>query len=162
MSGFYFSFEFKSKDNITYFLPLKLKTQDKEVAERYYNAMKTAISKNYEIVNTELPMIILFHIDSEYVNEMMSRPFKGKLVNLKVREWEFIDFNPALELSFSENLDNASKERIEEIDWLGLDLNNKSLVKLIHEYRFPVQVISNPNFNDETNLLVIQLVSAGQ
>lgn len=38
MSGFYFSFEFKSKRGITYFLPLKLKTSDKELAERYYTA----------------------------------------------------------------------------------------------------------------------------
>lgn len=161
MSGFYFSFEFKSKRNITYFLPLKLNTVYKDVAERYYTAMKTAISDKFEIVHTELPMVILLSIESDYVNEMLSRPFTGKLVQLKASEWEFVDFDPELELSFNENLDNQIKERIEEIDWLGIDYNNNTLAKLIHKYKFPVQIISNPDFVP-TDFLAIELVSAGQ
>lgn len=153
MSGFYFSFEFKSKRGITYFLPLKLKTSDKELAERYYTAMKAAISDKFEIIYTELPMDIIFNIESAYVKEMLSRPFSGKLVQLKASEWEFVDFDPELDLSFNENLSNAMNERIEEIDWLGIEYNNNTLAKVINNYKFPVQIISNPNF-EPTDFLV--------
>ncbi len=107
------------------------------------------------------PMDIIFNIESAYVKEMLSRPFSGKLVQLKASEWEFVDFDPELDLSFNENLSNAMNERIEEIDWLGIEYNNNTLAKVINNYKFPVQIISNPNF-EPTDFLAIELVSAAQ
>ena len=159
MSGFYFSFTFKSSRNIRYFLPLKLITNVKDVAERYYTAMKTAIADRYEIISSEEPICIITDINSEYVNDMLSRPFRGKLVTLKAAEWEFVDFEPELELSFDENLGNAINSKIQEIDWLGIDLNNNCLARLVTDHKFPVQVIDNPD-NNSVNFLAIQLVSA--
>lgn len=159
MSGFFYSFTFESKQRVTYFLPLKLLTEDGEIANRFFQAMKAAISSRYSIVSETKPTIIIRDINDQDVDEIFKRTVRGKVVKLRASEWEFLHFEPNLELSFNENMGKACKDKILEIEDVGMPINGSSIARFVREHRFPVQVVSYTEKWQENEFLAIEIVS---
>lgn len=159
MVGFFFSFTFKSKMEVTYFLPLKLLTNDREIANKFFQAMKTAISSRYSILSETTPIIIVRDINDQAIDEIFKRTIHGKVVKLRASEWGFINFEPNLELSFNVNLGKACNDKIQEIEEVGIPINGSSIARFVREHRFPVQVLSYTEKWQENEFLAIELVS---
>ncbi len=159
MSGFFFSFKFKSINEVSYFLPLKLLTDDRKIANKYFAAMKVAIGCRYSILAETIPIIIVKDINDQTIDEIFKKTIHGRVIKLRASEWEFIDFEPNIELSFNENMVTACKDKIQEIESVGFLLNGSSIAKLVKEHRFPIQVVSYTEKWQENEFLAIELVS---
>lgn len=159
MSGFYQSFTFRSNYGITYFLPLKLKTDDNAVAENCFMAMKTALADKFEILDYSKPVRIISNINESQIRSVFVNVTFGKMNLLNVTEWKFDTFQPDITISLNKNASNALNYTIEEFsDQLEMGFYPK-IATMISEYKFPVQVVSNIENWQVNEYLTTELIS---
>ncbi len=95
-----FSFTFKSRGDITYYLPM-INHKNKKDAYIFFNSMKTGLMKRFNLIDCEKPSRIR---NLEFIKPFYKRYRK---TSISVSEWKFCDYKPDFKVSLQKNEINA-------------------------------------------------------
>lgn len=143
MGEYFIEFEFKSLLRDTYWLPLRIKAENSDEAQRLATSLESGIREHYELIRRSDITPIIEGINSTFINTYFTNRMSGKVRKLTLQLWEFKDIAGIPELSFGEHLSLVPLP-------VGDALVDERVIASARNYMIPVRLVLS-DWHDRTD-----------